>query len=351
MPLLQKSRSDAGTMCAVWRAMKAFHILAIGALSLLAASCDPPVSVTETEYVYRQDMRQFVKNISQAARATDPSFLIVPQNGQAVVLQSYCADCATSIDSEYMNAINGVGREDLNYGYSADNRLNSASQNRELSNFLNLYTDAGKTVLVTDYVWSQAGVDDSYATNASLGYVGYAAPSRELDHIPTYPVPPYQENTENITSLATAKNFLYLINPSDFTTKSQFIQQVGATNYDVLIIDAFYEDELLSRNEVAALKVKANGGKRLVLAYMSIGEAEDYRYYWKTDWETNPPEWLLEENPEWAGNYKVKYWNADWQGIIFSNTDSYLNKILSSGFNGVYLDIIDAYEYFEGEDR
>lgn len=347
MLLLQKSQSKAGTMCAMWPAMKAFQILAIAAISLSFFSCDPPVSVTETEYVYRQDMRQFVKNISQAAKATNPSFLIVPQNGQAVALQSYCSDCATSVDADYMNAINGVGREDLNYGYSADNKLNSASQNRELSNFLNLYTEAGKTILVTDYVWSQSGVDDSYATNTSLGYVGYAAPSRELDQIPKYPVQPYQENTDNVTSLASAKNFLYLINPADFASKSAFLQQVGATNYDVLIIDAFYEDEQLSKNEVASLKVKANGGKRLVLAYMSIGEAEDYRYYWNTDWEANAPEWLVEENSEWEGNFKVKYWNSDWQGIIYSNSDSYLNKLLSSGFDGAYLDIIDAYEYFE----
>ena len=28
------------------------------------------------------------------------------------------------------------------------------------------------------------------------------------------------------------------------------------------------------------LKIKDNGGKRIVIAYLSIGEAEDYRYYW-----------------------------------------------------------------------
>ena len=34
-------------------------------------------------------------------------------------------------------------------------------------------------------------------------------------------------------------------------------------------------------NEIIALKTKKNGGQRLVIAYMSIGEAEDYRFYWQ----------------------------------------------------------------------
>lgn len=334
-------------MCVSGVFMKKNWLILLAFITFVSTSCDPPQSVTETQYVYRQDMRQFVKNIAQTARATDPSFLIIPQNGQAVVLKSYCSDCATSIDVDYMNAIDGIGREDLNYGYSSDNKLNSASQFRELSNFISLYKDAGKTILVTDYVWSQAGVDDSYSTNSSLGYVGYAAPSRELDQIPTYPVKPFQESYNDVNTLAAAKNFLYLINPSNYSSKSAFLQAIGTTNYDVIIIDAFYNDELLSRSEVSALKVKANGGKRIMLAYMSIGEAEDYRYYWDADWEVNTPEWLVEENPEWEGNYKVKYWNNEWQGIIYSNSDSYLNKLLSSGFDGAYLDIIDAYEYFE----
>jgi cysteinyl-tRNA synthetase len=56
---------------------------------------------------------------------------------------------------------------------------------------------------------------------------------------------------------------------------------------------------------------------------------------------------MAEENPEWEGNYKVKYWEKEWQDIIFGNEDSYLQKILDAGFDGVYLDIIDAFEYFE----
>ena len=60
---------------------------------------------------------------------------------------------------------------------------------------------------------------------------------------------------------------------------------------------------------------------------------------YKSNWKTN--------NPNWAGNYKVKYWNSDWQNIIYGNDNSYLKKIINTNFDGVYLDIIDAFEYYE----
>jgi len=55
------------------------------------------------------------------------------------------------------------------------------------------------------------------------------------------------------------------------------------------------------------------------------------------------PSWLDKENPDWPGNYKVRFWDSGWQAIIFQ----YLDKILAQGFDGVYLDLVDAYEYYQ----
>lgn len=85
-----------------------------------------------------------------------------------------------------------------------------------------------------------------------------------------------------------------------------------------------------------------------MICYMSIGEAEDYRYYWDENWKKQKPSWLDEENGNWPGNYKVRYWDPNWQKIIMGSKESYLDKILASDFDGVYLDIIDGFEYFEG---
>lgn len=39
---------------------------------------------------------------------------------------------------------------------------------------------------------------------------------------------------------------------------------------------------------------------------------------------------------------------TDWKNIIYGTSDSYTQKLLNSGFDGAYLDIVDAFEYFEG---
>ena len=87
---------------------------------------------------------------------------------------------------------------------------------------------------------------------------------------------------------------------------------------------------------------------------MSIGEAEDYRWYWQSAWDANgdgtpdagAPAWLGPSNPDWPGNYKVRYWDPAWQATIFGSPESYLDKIIAAGYDGVYLDIVDGYEYW-----
>ena len=208
---------------------------------------------------------------------------------------------------------------------------------------MDLAEEKGLQVLVTDYCSTPSFVDDSYARNSSRGYISFAADSRELDRIPGYPPEPYNVNDSDVGSLGEAKNFLYLINPGRFSDKEAFLDALRRTDYDILIIDPFYEDFPLSREEVESLKVKANGGSRLVIAYMSVGEAEDYRYYWNPDWRVEPPSWLLGENPEWPGNFKVRYWEEGWREVVYG----YLGRVMEAGFDGAYLDVVDAFEYFE----
>ena len=95
---------------------------------------------------------------------------------------------------------------------------------------------------------------------------------------------------------------------------------------------------------MASLKRKPDGSRRTVLAYLSIGEGEDYRFYWRPDWEASPPAWLKGENPDWAGNFAVRYWDKDWQALIFGKDDAYLDRIMAAGFDGVYLDRVDAFD-------
>ncbi len=293
---------------------------------------------------YRQEMRDFVISISNYAKSYNPNFAIITQNGVEII--SLNGEPDGDLAYNYVRAIDGQGQEDLFYGYVNDNEPTPQNENEWLTSFLDRLKNYNKKILVTDYCWDRDKVDDSYQKNFDKGYISIAT-YRDLNSIPEYPENPFNENENNIYSLAQAKNFLYLINPENFETKEDFISTLEQTNYDVLIIDAFFNGKPLSYQDVERLKYKPNGSRRLVIAYMSIGEAEDYRYYWKSEWYDNPPEWLEEENPDWAGNYKVRYWYKEWQDIIFGNDNAYLDRILNAGFDGVYLDIIDAYEYFE----
>jgi len=294
---------------------------------------------------YRDDMRNFVQNISVYGKERSPDFVIIPQNGHSLLTGN--GEQNGSLPRSYLEAIDGVGREDLFYGYEEDDVPTPAAEREEMAAFMDIAKSNGVQVLVTDYCQTESHVNDSYQQNEDRGYLSFAADHRELDNIPAYPGEPYNVNDSNITSLGEAQNFLYLINPDSFEDKNAFLDAVRDTNYDAVIMDLFYGNTNLTAEEINSLKIKKNGGSRLVIAYMSIGEAEDYRYYWQEGWEEKPPSWFAGENPKWKGNYKVRYWDKAWQDVIYGGEGAYLDLILAAGFDGVYLDIIDAYEYFE----
>ena len=296
---------------------------------------------------FKQEMRDFVQNISIYAKGINPDFAIIPQNGAEIV--STTGDDAGSAQMDYINAIDGIGQESLNYGYSKDDKATPTADNQWMRTFLDMAKNNGSVkIMVTDYCSTQSKMDNSYAVNNSNGYISFAADHRELDNIPSYPISIYGENSDTITNLQQARNFLYLINPDNlFANKQAFVDAVKNTNYDYIIMDFFYNGEEFTANQIEELRQKANGGKRLLICYMSIGEAEDYRYYWQSNWAIGNPSFIEKENPNWTGNYVVRYWEPEWQSIIFGNDNSYLKKIIDAGFDGVYLDIIDAYEQFE----
>ena len=126
---------------------------------------------------------------------------------------------------------------------------------------------------------------------------------------------------------------------------------IATAPYDMIVVDYSRDGSnasALTAEDVAKLKVKPDDSRRIVLSYLSIGEAETYRYYWKwyCGWFFGllAPSWLDRQNTEWRGNYGVRYWQPDWQKIIFSGENSYLNRIINVRFDGVYLDKVDEFE-------
>ncbi len=134
------------------------------------------------------------------------------------------------------------------------------------------------------------------------------------------------------------------IPPAAFNQDSKFICILQHVNYkmltsiefDVAIVDP--DDSKLSKYNIDNL----HSQNKSMIAYLSVGEAENYREYWQEDWKPGNPDFLDDENPNWKGNFKVKYWYGNWQKIVFES----LSKIIDEGYDGVYLDLVDAYNYF-----
>lgn len=119
------------------------------------------------------------------------------------------------------------------------------------------------------------------------------------------------------------------------------LQKIQATNYELVVID--YSADGSATNAFSAKQIQAlrtSGCQRRVVAYLSIGQAESYRGYWQQNWKQGTPSWLEAADPEWNQNYWVRYWEPGWQNIILR----YLDAIIAAGFDGIYLDRIDAYQ-------
>jgi len=144
-------------------------------------------------------------------------------------------------------------------------------------------------------------------------------------------------------------SFAYILQADSFAkTKPEAVAKLKESGRDWIVLDAAFAGN--TPWEQADLDtIRSGEAGRKVIAYLSIGEAEDYRPYWQSEWGGNgnrtasAPAWLGIENPEWKGNYQVKYWNVDWQKLKLPMIDD----VMARGFDGVYLDIVDGFETYE----
>ncbi len=138
---------------------------------------------------------------------------------------------------------------------------------------------------------------------------------------------------ENVKKEVIEPEIIELKKPKSFHYQLQNTDFDNLLNLDVDIVIIDIDDSEFTKEQIRKLSEN-----KIILSYLSIGEAEDYRDYWRS----NLP-FVLEENKNWPGNYNVKYWDSDWQQIILEK----VTEIIIKGYDGIYLDKIDAYEEFE----
>ena len=291
-------------------------------------------SEEKTVDINAEKMQNFVIDISKYARHYVPNFIIIPQNGIELAYNNI--DPNDGLNSSYLNAIDGFGVEELFYNgiYALDGERLSMLQHLKLS----------KKIMVSEFVSDNNFISDAFSKNYNEGFIAFVRDSSNYDY-KQIPNTVQFENTNHISNLSLAQNYLYLISTENFSTKQQMINAISATNFDLIIIDLFFNGEALTVTDVNQLKTKANGGKRLVISYINIGAAEKFRYYWKTNWKLGNPKWIKKKYQGYDDEFWVEFWHKEWQDIIFGNDNSYMKKIINAGFDGAYLDNVEAY-YF-----
>lgn len=81
--------------------------------------------------------------------------------------------------------------------------------------------------------------------------------------------------------------------------------------------------------------------KTILIGYLSVGEAESYRYYWD---KIKDDDFILDENPNWKDNYFVDIRSEKWMNLIVFDL---IPRIIANGFDGIMLDTLDTAEYLE----
>ncbi|MCJ7530220.1 MAG: endo alpha-1,4 polygalactosaminidase [Anaerolineales bacterium] len=180
---------------------------------------------------------------------------------------------------------------------------------------------------------------------------------------------PQTTPTEITNILAKIRHWGYQI---EGLTEDGAVDALEESHYEMLVLEPTRTDwssdaKFFNTNGmVARLKSKVNealGHPPLVIAYIDIGEAEDWRWYWSwsTGWDCRTPrpadwpEYIITCDPDgWTGSYPVAYWDPAWKDIIIygKHTGDYperdyrsvIDEVIKDGFDGVYLDWVEAFE-------
>lgn len=309
-----------------------------GLLSVSHCIADRPNMTPETEMI------QLIGEIQEYAQKKNSHFQIIG-NGAAGLLEETPTNSNTNVE-RLISYLDGFLTESVYYEQNTNGQTKKQPQSyvTYLRKMFAKPKAAGKAIWTLDYMDDLQHQYMDEKMGRADGYVSMALSGIQLDTIPKRQVP--FANTNDIYRVQEAQNFLFLLNPGAFPEKAIYLESLRKTAYDVIIIDLYYGDSPLTKEDVDMLKIKPQGGTRMVMAYMSVGEAADYRPYWKEEWNQKRPSWICDPNPNWPGSYKVQYWMPQWKHILYGNDKAYLDTIIAADFDGVFLDVIDAWQYF-----
>ena len=114
------------------------------------------------------------------------------------------------------------------------------------------------------------------------------------------------------------------------------LEALTAAPHEAAVIDLARDggEDYFTAAEITALK---DSGKT-VYAYFTMGSIETYRPEYPAVTEAGL---LLNHWPDWPDEYFVQYWDPQWWDLVMQPR---LDQAGAAGFDGVYLDVPNAYE-------
>ena len=312
---------------------------------------------------FRQIMRDAIIEISAYAHDRNPRFMVLARNGLELATKSKWETMREEIMDPigvnedkrvptgylmrpYVRALDGIVQDGLFCGGEAFDKPTSDASKKHLLQMSGQVAALGKVILAIDYCKDPKLVSAAYKEAAQHKYLLMMDQSgkRLLDNLAPAQHP-YNENPDHISSLVGAKNFLAFLNSRKLGNKGQFLVAMTKLNHDIVIIDPLHTSgiEPLTAKEVYQLKFKRLGSQRKVIAALSMAKADTFRPYWQRNWEMGNPDWLAAPSPNDQDRYVTKYWVNDWKAIV----GQYVKWIVDIGFDGIMLDDVEAFQYFE----
>jgi cysteinyl-tRNA synthetase len=159
-------------------------------------------------------------------------------------------------------------------------------------------------------------------------------------------------NSESVTKMQLSQVKYWAYNIQNVDTPQQREQLVG-THFDLYVLETVTTEKGKEDFEIAQLvqdirqyNIQTRNINPIILAYVDIGQAEDWRWYWQEGWQPGNPAWIVGEDPNgWAGDYPVAYWDSAWEEIAIDGYQgqSLVQATVDAGFDGIYMDWVEAF--------
>ncbi|MEX2642820.1 MAG: hypothetical protein WD270_05160 [Acetobacterales bacterium] len=288
-------------------------------------------------------MRELIIAISAYTEQRRPGFAIIVENGLDLVT----ADGTLKTDpvDSFIAAIDGVIVDGL---YAPGTTIADRGEKMEL-----VRRGRGDHWAVLAMERLPPGADPAPVVRQlqELDMIPLIAP---FEVSPEAPLPdlrnrPINESADNITRLTGVRNYLNLTDASGFMSQGAMVELLTRTNYDMLVLPLHHpQGRYISQDDVRDLRLKRLGSRRALVGRLSVAEAEAGSYYWRPEWSVRRPRWVQEAGRR-DGTFFTRFWQREWQQILFGDSRSVIDGVLAVGLDGIVLDVANVHRIYDLE--